>query len=117
MRIPSELWVKAYVRQRSATGLGAFIVKRGDDRGGAIWIKVARLDGTASLYGPAMAGMIEAASERRFEARRVDQPEREIDDLLTAERRFDDDIWIVEIEDRQGRHGLGDDLIEPEIKR
>ena len=116
MRAPSELWVMAYVRARSADGSPAFIAKRGDARGGAVWIKVARLDGTASLYGPAMAGLAETASDRRFEARRVDRPEREIDDVLTAERRFDDDIWIIEIEDRAGRHGLGDALVAEPLR-
>jgi hypothetical protein len=106
----------AYVRSRAADGGAAFIVKRGDARAGAVWIKVARLDGTASLYGPAMAGLAESASERRFEARRIGRPEREVDDMLAAERRFDEDIWIVEVEDRAGRHGLDDALVAPEVK-
>jgi hypothetical protein len=38
--------------------------------------------------------------------------EEEAQSLLDRESRFDSDIWIVEIEDREGRHFLGDDLID-----
>nr|HPG89593.1 DUF1491 family protein [Hyphomicrobium sp.] len=32
------------------------------------------------------------------------------DRYLENERRFDSDLWVVEVDDRQGRHFLGDEL-------
>ena len=31
--------------------------------------------------------------------------------MLEREAEFDNDLWVVEVEDREGRHFLGDDLI------
>ena len=33
-------------------------------------------------------------------------PEAKIEERLTRELRFDPDVWIVEVEDRAGRHFL-----------
>ncbi len=109
MRIKTELWVKAFVRRVNAEA-AAFVVSRGDSDGGAVFICVNRLDGTACLYGPAAAGLSETASERRFEVRK-DGTEAEIAALIAREREFDTDLWVVEVEDRGGRHFLDDWLI------
>ncbi len=31
-------------------------------------------------------------------------PEQKVEDKLAKETRFDPDVWIVEVEDRDGRH-------------
>jgi hypothetical protein len=36
----------------------------------------------------------------------------EADGLLARELKFDSDIWVIEVEDRLGRHFLGDAVIE-----
>jgi hypothetical protein len=36
--------------------------------------------------------------------------EADADTFLNREAGFDSDLWIVEVEDRDGRHFLGDDL-------
>ena len=33
-------------------------------------------------------------------------PEQKVEDKLAKETRFDPDVWIVEVEDRAGRHFL-----------
>ena len=68
MRLKSEIWVKAYLRRSRHEGADAVLVRRGDEDAGAIYIKVSRLDGTASLFGPAPAGLDAAEGE---DARRV----------------------------------------------
>jgi len=37
---------------------------------------------------------------------------QEVEGYLARQRKFDSDLWIVEIEDKAGRHFLGDDVIE-----
>lgn len=119
MRVRSELWIKAYIRSVQSRGDFAAVVHRGDGDRGVIYIKLSRLDGTAVLYGPAPPSLDAArdgdGGERSF-ARMHDAeqlPERDIDQLATREREFDPDIWIVETESREGRHGLDDWLVTP----
>ena len=108
MRLRSDIWVKAYLRTCNAHGAHAVVVRHGDDDAGAIYIKIAPLDGTARAYGPAPAGLDGASIERRWVAitRKEPSPERDVDEMLRRQAEFDPDIWIVEVEDREGRSFL-----------
>ena len=114
MRLKSEIWVKAYLRRCQHEGADAVLVRRGDTDAGAIYIKVSRLDGTAALFGPAPAGMEEAREERRWlpclgrQSASGPPSEADADAYLARQIEFDPDIWIVSVEDRQGRHFLED---------
>jgi hypothetical protein len=114
MRLKSEIWVRAYLRRCQADNIPAVVVRRGDEAAGAIFICVDRLDGTISLYGPAPAGLAGSESERRFVncfgARAVSAAE--VTAYLARQREFDPDLWIIEIEDRGGRHLLDDEAVE-----
>jgi hypothetical protein len=114
MRLKAEIWVKAYLRRCNSQGADAVLVRRGDGDAGAIYIKISRLDGTAALYGPAPAGLEEAREERRWQACLKGDPaaEGDADAYLERQIEFDPDIWIVSVEDRQGRHFL-DDWLAP----
>jgi hypothetical protein len=113
MRLKAEIWVKAYLRRCQADGAAAVLVRRGDTDAGAIYIKVSRLDGTALLFGPAPAGLDEAGEDRRWQPclDPVSRPEEEADAYLARQIEFDPDLWIVSVEDRQGRHFLDDWLV------
>jgi len=115
MRVKSEVWVKAYLRRCQAEGVPVVIARRGDEAAGAIFICIDRLDGTVLLYGPAPSGVTGGETERRWvrclgpgPASRADA-----DRYLNRQREFDPDLWVIEFEDRAGRHFLGDLAIEP----
>ena len=111
MRLKSEIWVKAYMRRCAHEGAAAVLVRRGDSDAGAIYIKVSRLDGTAALFGPAPAGLDEAREDRRWQSclrPRDRAPRRRRTPISRGQIDFDSDIWIVAVEDRQGRHFLED---------
>lgn len=112
MRVKSEIWVKAYIRQCAVNGAPAVVVRRGQRDGGAIFIKVNFLDGRVSLYGPAPAGLDGSGTDRRWIPCLSDETGSEADAAKYLERQinFDPDIWIVEVEDRAGRHFLGEAL-------
>ncbi len=90
------------------------IVRRGDAAAGAIFISVDRLDGTVCLYGPAPAGLEGGDTDRRWVrclgAGPVASGEASV--YLARQREFDEDLWIIEIEDRQGRHFLDEAAVE-----
>jgi hypothetical protein len=115
MRLKSELWVKAYLRRCRHEGADAVLVRRGDGDAGAIYIKVSRLDGTATLFGPAAAGLDAAREERLWQPSLKGEwsREAEVDTFLERQIGFDPDIWVVAVEDRSGRHFLDDWLAPP----
>jgi hypothetical protein len=110
MQLKSEVWVKAYLRAAAAAGAMASVLRHGDDDAGAIFIKLRRPDGRAALYGPAPAGLDAMATDRRFAllTPETETGEAGIDQRLSDEQRFDPDVWVIEVEDRQGRHFLDD---------
>lgn len=110
-RVTSDFFVSAYVRRRNDAGRFTAVVRRGAAEAGAIFVKVARLDGTADLYGPAPQSLVEptdpaVAGGRLFEPLLVAVPEAETEERIARERRFDPDLWVVETEDRDGRSDL-----------
>ena len=110
MRLKSAIWVAAYVRRCHIEGAFAAVRRRGAEEAGAIFVKLNRLDGTAELFGPAPQSMFDEArpADRLFSRCLPDQPapEAKIEERLVGELRFDPDAWIVEVEDRTGRHFL-----------
>jgi hypothetical protein len=108
MRLTSELWVRAYLRARASAGAMAVLARKGDAERGAIWIVVFDRERRAVLFGPAPS--FGEAEERRFVATLGAEPRAEADIAahLARQTSFDDDMWIVEVEDAHGCHGLDD---------
>ena len=111
MRLKSEIWVKAYLRRCAGGGAPCVVARRGDVDSGVIYVKISRLDGTAVLFGPAAAGLAQEATDRRWSLM-VDAADADIEARMLREARLDPDLWLVEIEDRQGRHFLDGWLAE-----
>jgi hypothetical protein len=109
MRIKAGIWVSAYLRRLNALAIPAVVARRGDADAGAIYIKLSTLDGFAQVLRPASAGEGGSEDERfwwlAFKAPRV---ESEAESWLARQREFDADMWVIEVEDRQGRHFLDD---------
>lgn len=108
-RLTSDFWVSAYLRQAALEGLAAVLRRRGAREAGAIFVKLDRLDGTAALYGPAPQALADESGVRRFQLI-LDSDPGSIEERVERERRFDPDLWLVEIENRNGDPKL--DLVE-----
>ena len=53
MRLKSSIWVAAYLRRCQTEGVFGAVRRRGAEEAGAVFVKVALLDGNAMLYVPA----------------------------------------------------------------
>ena len=109
MRLKSAIWVAAYLRRCQTEGIFGAVRKRGAEEAGAVFVKVATLDGNAMLYAPAPQTVYDESRpvERIFvPASPQPVPEASVEERLVKELRFDPDAWIVETEDRAGRHFL-----------
>jgi len=109
MRLKSSIWVAAYLRRCQTEGIFGAVRRRGAEEAGAVFVKVAMLDGNAMLYTPAPQTAYD--DSRPFERIFVPMskepvPEPSVEERLAKEIRFDPDVWIVETEDRAGRHFL-----------
>lgn len=103
--LKTDFWVSALIRRAQLGGAFAGVVRKGDLDAGAVLVKVASLDGRARLYAPARNG----AGERIWldlSAGSLGDEERAVDAYARKRAENDPDIWVIEIEDRQGRHFL-----------
>ena len=110
MRLKSGIWVAAYLRRCRSEGAEAVLRRRGAEEAGAVFIKVSRLDGTAEVFSPAPQTAFDEArpSDRAFAPALKSQPASDADAeaYLARQIKFDPDCWVVEVEDRTGRHFL-----------
>jgi hypothetical protein len=105
-RLRSDFWVSAYLRRCGVEGVDAVLRRRGAAEAGAVFVKVDHLDGTASLYGPAPQLFVDDSGERLFTPVLQAVTPLDVEERMTRELRFDSDLWLVEVDDRAGRHFL-----------
>jgi hypothetical protein len=108
-RLKSSIWVAGYLRRCQSEGVFGAVRRRGAEEAGAVFVKLALLDGTAWLYVPAPQTAYDESRpvERVFTPSPLQPVEEQvIESRLAKEISFDPDIWIVEIEDKAGRHFL-----------
>lgn len=119
MRVKSHIWVSAYLRRLDSALIPAAIVHRGDADAGAIYIKVSTLDGMSQVLAPVPAYALDerAAKSTGFlqeEGRAwqsvypVPADETEAETYLRRQISMDPDIWIIDVENRNGRHLIGE---------
>ena len=109
MRLKSNIWVAAYIRRCQTENIFAVVRRHGADDAGAIFVKLALLDGRAMLFTPAPQTAYDETrpSGRAFISTVAEpQPDQVVEERLSKEVRFDPDLWIIELEDRAGRHFL-----------
>jgi hypothetical protein len=103
VRLSSDLWVYALIRRVQLAGSFATIVRKGDARGGAVLVKTLdRKSGAARLWAEAVGRDGEPVWMRPVER----DDETGIDAYIERAARIDPDIWVVEVEDANGRRFL-----------
>jgi len=102
MRLTAAFWVHAYLARLRLNEIPAFVVAHGDDTAGAVLVKLNSLDGKAVLFQRVFDLM---SDTRRWDVL-AEGDEADVDAAVTRQRGYDADIWVLEVEDRQGRHLL-----------
>ncbi len=101
-RLTSSFWIGAYLRRLALANIPAFVTAKGDATAGTVLIKVNTLDGQACCYQRSFDLM----SGARAWVVLAEGLEAEVDAALVKQRSFDPDLWVIEVEDRAGRHLL-----------
>ncbi|WP_340119837.1 DUF1491 family protein [Pelagibius sp. 7325] len=101
-RLPAELWIKAHIRRCIADNIPAAVVHRGEKNSGTLILKVNQigqgvkvLNQTRDIDG-AIAWMPALGGELVSEA--------DADAYVERAVKRDPDVWVVEIESRDGWH-------------
>ena len=107
MRLRADFWVSAYLRRCNAdTATSAVLRRRGSAEAGAVYVKLDCLDGRTAVFGPAPQD--DELGERRFirihKSEWIDAPDAEA--RLRRALGFDADVWIVEVENRDGNASI-----------
>ncbi len=101
-RIPTDVWVMAHVRRCSAEGVPVTVARKGEAKGGLLLLKLNQLelgcrvlsqqrdlDGKMGWLAAFKGGLV---------------PEAEADAYIARAVARDPDLWVVEVEDRDGKH-------------
>lgn len=107
-RLTAEFWVQAYLTRLRLMGIPAFVTSHGDDTAGTVLIKLNTLDGQATAFHRSFDLM---TGERKW-IDLIKGEDRQVDDAIAKQHGFDPDLWVIEVEDRQGRHLLGEPGLE-----
>ena len=108
-RLPTELWVKAHVRRCSAEGVPVVVVRRGDPHSGIVILKLNQLEAGCRVMSQMRGldgrlGWLEALDGALVS-------EAEANAYIARQTERDPDLWVIEIEDRLGRHWVDGDVI------
>lgn len=102
MRLTARFWVDAYLARLRLADIPAFVVAHGDDTAGAVLVKLNTLDGQAQVF----QRQFDLITDTRTWATLAQGAERDVDGSIARQRGFDADLWVIEVEDRAGRHLL-----------
>ncbi|GLP84939.1 DUF1491 family protein [Tritonibacter mobilis] len=101
-RLTARFWVDAYLARLRFQDIPAFVTAHGDDTAGAVLVKLNTLDGEARAYHRSFDLM---TGDRKW-VELVAGSDEDVEASIAKQRQFDSDLWVIEVEDRQGRHLL-----------
>lgn len=102
MRLTARFWVDAYLARLRLLDIPAFVVSHGDDTAGAVVVVLNTLDGHAVAFSRSF----DVTTGDRVWAELTRGTEAEVSAAVMRQRGFDPDLWVIEVEDRLGRHLL-----------
>ena len=107
-RLKAGIFVRALIRRAEVAGASAFIVRKGAEDAGAVILRLSRLDKTALVLNQVRMGDGKLAWARPLGDWGAENTAQAWCDKQV---KFDPDLWIVEIEDRQGRAFVDEDIV------
>ena len=107
-RLKAGIFVRALIRRVEVAGASAFVIRKGNEDAGAIVLKLSKLDGNCLVLNQARDG-----SGALVWAKPLGEWGEEPRAHLWFEKQIkaDPDLWIVEIEDREGRAFVDEKIV------
>lgn len=109
MLLPTDVWAGALIRRAELAGAFAMVIRKGDARAGTVLVKVIdRRDRSARIYAEAFKG----DGERIWMEPVKSDDEAGLDAYVERQVARDPDLWLIEIDDAEGRHFLTETVEE-----
>ena len=107
-RLKAGIFVRALIRRVQVEGASVFVIRSGAEEAGTIILKVAKLDGSVLVLNQARNARGDLVWARALggwvtETRATEWCDKQV--------KFDPDVWIVEIEDREGRAFVDEQIV------
>ncbi len=102
--LKSEIWVKAHLRRCFSAGLTAVIANKGAPEAGAVYVQVTISSQQVNVFAPAPGPTYNDDGQRNWSQPLGHEPvsAEKAAEYFARQRSFDSDIWIIDIDDRQG---------------
>jgi hypothetical protein len=107
-RLKAGIFVRALTRRAEVAGAAAFVVRMGSEEAGALILRVNKLDGTVLVLNQARDGKGNLVWAQPLGGW---SPETLATEWCDKQVKFDPDLWIVEIEDREGRAFVDEPIV------
>ena len=104
-RLTTDIWVSAYLTRLRLADIPAFVTAKGDATAVAVLVKSNPLNGQATAFHRSFDLMSGARAWVVLD----EGPEPQVDAAIARQRSFDPDLWVIEVEDRAGRHLLDEE--------
>ena len=101
-RLKSGIWIQAQIRMCTVSNLSTYVIKRGDPDAGAIYLHLNRLNGENFIYYQIRT----ASGQIAWSQSNGETPlnKDEANDYLEKQKKYDPDLWILEIEDPDNKY-------------
>ena len=109
-RLTTRFWVDAYLARLRLNDIPVFVVRHGDDTAGAVLVKLSTLRlGRRGCFDQRSFDHCRAAHASGQNCLAKSAPKARWMRPSPASDDFDPDLWVIEVEDRAGRHLLDED--------
>lgn len=109
-RMPTELFVSANVRKCQSENIPVYVEKKGDPNSGMIMLKVLDADFKCRIFSQMRDIDGNLKWFDRLDGERIS--EGEAAQISNAAKSGDPDLWVIEIETRDGENPFDGKLIE-----
>lgn len=101
-RLPTHVWVGAALRRMSMEAVPAFVLRKGEANSGSVLLKLNMFEAGCRVLSQArdLNGRLGWMSVFREDT--VD--EVKADEYVSRATARDPDLWVIEVEDQQGRN-------------
>ena len=108
-RLQTALWVQAHVKRADLAGIPMVVLRKGDAEAGSVLVKLNRREAGCVVLSQSRTPEGELVFMRGTGPEAV--PEEEADAYIARQLRYDPDIWVLEIDDRDGRHPFDERIL------
>ena len=108
-KLKPAIWVPAQVRHCDQKFMSAYVRRKGDADGGAVLLRLDRLDGTSEVFSQVRdmdgkLGWMHGIGNGPV-------ADADVESYIQSQLKFDPDLWILEIEDPDSRYELDGGLL------